>query len=367
MKNVRDLEEFTSRKVTAASRPFFSNHPDSIESFIDLYLQFAVSGIRSEEVAKKIRLHLGRFRSFFVESYGHDRISACLKRDALAWQSCLSAQGLAPSTVNNHLASLSAFTSWVSIQCPGTFPAGDPAKGIGELGLAPLEPRVLAESQIRSLKNVCDRLERFHQLKGRRWQSNAPGRSTGRPWRDRAIVFVLLSSGLRREELVNLNLDQVNPNTPEELRSARRAKINRVRGKGKTERVVFLSADARGALADYLEKEWPLDASDSCEALFLSAVSLASRKSDGRLSPRSINLILEQIGRWHDGEIKDPERHISPLHPHALRHTFAFQLAAATGADAYELERRLGHRSQRYIQRYTNPPEDVAAGYVEEF
>ncbi len=37
------------------------------------------------------------------------------------------------------------------------------------------------------------------------------------------------------------------------------------------------------------------------------------------------------------------------------------------GADAYELERRLGHRSQRYIQRYTNPPEAVAASYIEEF
>jgi site-specific recombinase XerD len=367
MKNVRDLEEIASRKVMVVPRPFLSNYPDSIQSFIDLYLQLAVYGIRSEEVAKKIRLHISRFHNFFVESYGHDRISACLKRDVLAWQSYLLAQGMAPSTVNNHLASLSAFTSWVSIQDPGAFPAGDPAKGIGELGLSPLEPRVLSEAQVRSLKNICDRLERFHQLKGRRWQSNAPGRSTGRPWRDRAIVFVLLSSGLRREELVRLDLEQVNPNTPEELRAARRAKINRVKGKGKTERVVFLSADARGALADYLEKERPLDASDACKALFLSAVSLASRKSDGRLSPRSINLILEQIGRWHDGEIKDLERHISPLHPHALRHTFAFQLAAATGADAYELERRLGHRSQRYIQRYTNPPEDVAAGYVEEF
>lgn len=48
-------------------------------------------------------------------------------------------------------------------------------------------------------------------------------------------------------------------------------------------------------------------------------------------------------------------------------HTFAYRLAAQTGKDAYELERRLGHGFQRYIQRYTNPPEDVAAGYMEEF
>jgi len=42
-------------------------------------------------------------------------------------------------------------------------------------------------------------------------------------------------------------------------------------------------------------------------------------------------------------------------------------LATATGADAYELKRRLGHRSQRYIQRYTNPPEAIAATFIEEF
>jgi integrase len=82
----------------------------------------------------------------------------------------------------------------------------------------------------------------------------------------------------------------------------------------------------------------------------------------GSHSAPSINRILEQIGRWHDAEIADSERHIAPLRPHDLRHTFGFQLAKATGADAYELERRLGHRSQRYIQRYTNPPEAVAAG-----
>lgn len=52
--------------------------------------------------------------------------------------------------------------------------------------------------------------------------------------------------------------------------------------------------------------------------------------------------------------------------PHDLRHSFAFALAARTGNDAYELQRRLGHQSQRYINRYTNPPEDIAASYVEE-
>lgn len=221
---------------------------------------------------------------------------------------------------------------------------------------------------MRSLKNVCDRLERFHQVKGRRQNKGegmVPVQAHGRPWRDRAIVYVLLSTGLRRDELVNL--DQIEPSTPEALRAVRRARITRVKGKGKTERTVFLSADARLALADYLERERPRDATAMMTALFLSANSIVARAQDGRLSPKAINLILSQIGRWHDAEMRDPARQISPLRPHDLRHTFAFHLAKVTGADAYELERRLGHRSQRYIQRYTNPPEHVAAQYVEEF
>lgn len=243
---------------------------------------------------------------------------------------------MAASTVDNHLASLSAFTTWVHAHNPGLFAAGDPAKGVGELALPPLEPRALSEVQVRSLKSVCDRLPRFHQAKGRRWQQvqNVPVRARARPWRDRAMVFVLLSTGLRREELVRLDIDQVEPDSPQALRSARRARILRVLGKGKTERTVFLSQDAREALADYIDKEREQDAAPDAKALFLSGKCLSCRAADGRLSTRAVDLVLEQIGKWHDAEVRDPTRQLSPLRPHDLRHTFAFQLAAVTGADA---------------------------------
>jgi len=361
---------FTSRKVTSLADALHDTVPDSLTAWMARYRTFAVVGVRSPAVAEKIALHLDRFIRFFSERYGHDRINTLLKRDVLAWQRTLKEQGFAPATINNHLASLSGFTTWVHAQSPRLFPVGDPAKGIGELGLPPLEPRALTEAQVRSLKNLCDRLERFHQLRGQRWVGRngaVPVRATGRPLRDRAMVYVLLSTGLRREELIRLDLDQISPNTPATLRQARQGRIARVQGKGKTERTVFLSNDARLALADYLERERPRDVGPSTTALFLSATGIPARAADGRLSPRAINLILTQIGRWHDAELKDSTRHVSPLKPHDLRHTFAFQLATATGADAYELERRLGHRSQRYIQRYTNPPEAIAAAYIEEF
>ena len=164
-----------------------------------------------------------------------------------------------------------------------------------------------------------------------------------------------------------LDLDQLEPQAPAALRTGHRARLVRVRGKGRTERPVFLSADARQALAEYLERERPTDATRQTPALFLAAATGAARRSHGRLSPRAINLILAQIGRGHDAEVTDPARRVAPLRPHDLRHTFAFQLAQATGAEAYKLERRLGHRSQRYMQRYANPPEPVAAAYIETF
>lgn len=105
---------------------------------------------------------------------------------------------------------------------------------------------------------------------------------------------MLLSTGLLREELVQLDLDQVSPNTVAGLRKARHGRISRVKGKGGSERSVFLSADTRRALADYLERERPRDANDEATAQFLSAAGIPARAGEGRLSARVINLLLDQ-------------------------------------------------------------------------
>ncbi len=187
-KTLTHLPNFTARKVQAIPGGLPADVPDSLAAWATRYLALAVVGVRSAAVTKKIALHLDRFITFFLASYGHDRISICLRRDVLAWQQQLVTDGLAPATINNHLASVSAFTTWVAVQAPTVFPVGDPAKGVRELGLPPLEPRALTPAQVRSLKNLCDRLERFHRLKGQRWASTtaaAPVRAHGRPWRDR--------------------------------------------------------------------------------------------------------------------------------------------------------------------------------------
>jgi site-specific recombinase XerD len=164
---------------------------------------------------------------------------------------------MAPATVNNHLAHLSAFFTWTATHAPAQLlPHGDPTTRVALLRLPAPEPRALTAAQVRILKNVLDRLDGFHQRTGRRHRGAQPGlHRHARPLRDRAIVHLLLGTGLRRSELVALDLGQLEPNTPEALRRAKRARLTGVRGKGRTSRTAFLGLDARQALADYLDRE----------------------------------------------------------------------------------------------------------------
>src|SRR5205809_412826 len=94
--------QFTTRKVTDPADVVLAT-PDSLAAWVRLYLALAVHGVRSDQVAAKITLHLDRFRAFVDAAYGHDRLSTVLKRDVVAWRESLLIEGLAAATVNNHL------------------------------------------------------------------------------------------------------------------------------------------------------------------------------------------------------------------------------------------------------------------------
>lgn len=402
------LDHFGSRKKSTSIKIQLATLEDELVAWMDTYLDLAVEGVRSRDIAQKIELHLERFTDFFVRRYGHTRISTVLKRDVLEWMKQLRAEetevgehaALAPATVNNHLASLSGFTSWVAAQRSDLFVLGNPCAGVKELPLPALIPHTLSEAQVISLKSILERLLALMRRKGRRHGQRQRKQQTGpllhkhsRPYRDRAIIEVFLACGVRREELVDLNLDQVVigaavpdrgervPVTPAALRKARKVQLVNVYGKNQTLRNLFLSADARAALADYLEGERGEDAACFAKpmALFLRAGSVQYTKQDeegsnatdegdanGRLTVRSINKLVKKIGELHDAE-QEGERKIGGLHPHMLRHTFGFRLAEETNKDTFELQRRLGHQSAAYIRVYTTPTEEIASGYVEKF
>jgi site-specific recombinase XerD len=152
--------------------------------------------------------------------------------------------------------------------------------------------------------------------------------------RDRAILELLYSSGLRVSELTNLNRDQVNLKTQELS----------VRGKGGKSRVVFISDRAKNALERYLDKR-----SDVDPAVFarIGIKRLEKKKNADnlRLTPRSIQRIVKYYAT-KAGIVKD-------VHPHTLRHSFATDLIA-NGADIRSVQEMLGHSSVTTTQIYTH-------------
>jgi site-specific recombinase XerD len=146
--------------------------------------------------------------------------------------------------------------------------------------------------------------------------------------RDRAMFELAYASGLRAEELVNLDLRCVEFDA-EQLR---------VVGKGAKTRFVPVGEPALRSVARYLERGRPVLAGDSGEpALFLS-------KSGRRLSTSDIRRRLRVWARHAAAQ--------GAVHPHALRHSYATHLLEG-GADLRVIQELLGHSSISTTQVYT--------------
>jgi len=160
--------------------------------------------------------------------------------------------------------------------------------------------------------------------------------------RDRAILELLFSTGLRVSEIANLNKENIN------LKSGEFS----VRGKGGKIRLVFISDSAKDALLNYISKRKDLD-----PALFThfkkgsggrgNKDANNKNKSDLslRLTPRSIQRIVKKYA-IKAGIVKK-------VTPHTLRHSFATDLLM-NGADIRSVQSMLGHSSITTTQIYTH-------------
>lgn len=148
--------------------------------------------------------------------------------------------------------------------------------------------------------------------------------------RDRAILELLFSTGLRVSELCSLDtdLDLSRDSFP-------------IRGKGEKVRVVFLSDVAKDAVRTYLKAR-----KDMNEALFVNVPrSRNIKKEPGRLTPRSVELLIKTYAA-KAGITKK-------VTPHVLRHSFATDLLN-NGADIRSVQQLLGHASINTTQIYTH-------------
>lgn len=159
-----------------------------------------------------------------------------------------------------------------------------------------------------------------------------PSGSSLKHLRDKALLELLFSAGLRVSEITRLNREHINLTTQEMS----------IRGKGGKIRLVFISDTARRALKDYLNKR-----TDTDEALFVRLRTLMQKKNDTdlRLTPRSIQRIVKYYA-VKGGIVKN-------VHPHTLRHSFATDLLRG-GADIRSVQTMLGHASITTTQIYTH-------------
>ena len=148
--------------------------------------------------------------------------------------------------------------------------------------------------------------------------------------RDRAVLEMLFSTGLRVSELSELRIKEIN---------LKRGEFT-VRGKGSKHRIVFLSDNARDAVAEYLDKRM-----DTSPYLFVSHDRAKKQRDILPLSPRSIQRLVERYATAAGITKK--------ITPHTLRHTFATDLLR-NGADIRSVQAMLGHESITTTQIYTH-------------
>ncbi|OPY84047.1 MAG: Tyrosine recombinase XerC [Syntrophus sp. PtaU1.Bin208] len=150
--------------------------------------------------------------------------------------------------------------------------------------------------------------------------------------RDRAILELFYSSGIRLSELTGINEEDIHF----------RQGLIKIRGKGKKERIVPVGETAKAALENYLTEKHRQEPAEKRSASLLAPVFVNSRK--GRLSTRSVARILDKYVAQ-----SGIQKRVSP---HTLRHSFATHLLDA-GADLRSIQELLGHESLSTTQKYT--------------
>jgi len=295
------------------------------ELILDYIESIEVEGGRSAKTAENYRLYLERFVEF-SEDIMVEKITTENIRKYRLWLNRyknVNDDELATITQSYHLIALRGFLTY-----------------LGQRNIVSLSPDKISLPKV-SRKQVTflhyDEVERM--LAAIDIDSEAG-------LRDRAIVELLFSSGLRVSELTNLNRDHVNTKRREFM----------VRGKGQKDRPVFISE----AAADWVDRY--LDArQDSLPPLFISYSKSVEQTNSGdyrRLTARSVQRAIAKYTR-----LAGITKHVSP---HTMRHSFATDLLM-NGADIRSVQSMLGHSNISTTQVYTHVTDQHLREVYEKF
>lgn len=282
------------------------------ELILDFIEHLEVEGGRSSKTAENYRLYLERFVEFSEDILVEKITSEIVRKYRLWLNRYEAADGDTLKTITQayHLIALRGFLGYLS------------KRDIQSLAPNKIELPKVSRKQVTFLH--YDEVER---LLGGVNTSTEPG------LRDRALVELLFSSGLRVSELINLNRDHVNTKRREFM----------VRGKGQKDRPIFISESAAAWVEQYLAMR-----QDTLAPLFISYSRNTNPDTSGdfrRLTARSVQRMISQYAR-----LAGITKHVSP---HTMRHSFATDLLM-NGADIRSVQSLLGHSNISTTQVYTH-------------
>ncbi|MXZ56269.1 MAG: tyrosine recombinase XerC [Gammaproteobacteria bacterium] len=221
-------------------------------------------------------------------------------RDHISW---LRSQNLSPASIRNTLSCLRTFFEFQLRKRRLDF---NPAKSVRGPKLAKKIPNVLDVDMTTQLATAESRKEPRHL-------------------RNRAIIELLYSSGLRLSELINLNVSDIDF----------RAQIANVLGKGNKTRLVPVGTHAITALKAWL----------ACRDEYSPNAPLFTGRHDQRIASRTVQDICKKLGVKVLGS--------NALHPHLLRHCFASHVLESSG-DLRAVQELLGHEDIGTTAIYTH-------------
>lgn len=295
------------------------------ELILDYIEYLEVEGGRSAKTAENYKLYLERLVEF-TNDITVDKITPEVVRKYRLWLNRYKNNNddeLATITQSYHLIALRGFLTYLS------------KRDIPSLSPEKIELPKISRKQVTFLH--YDEVARM--LDGIALDSE-------QGLRDRAIIELLFSSGLRVSELVNLNRDHINTKRREFM----------VRGKGQKDRPVFIGEAAALRVEDYVSARL-----DNLPPLFLSYSRNNITSTGGdyrRLTARSIQRIINKYAR-----LAGITKHVSP---HTMRHSFATDLLM-NGADIRSVQSMLGHSNISTTQVYTHVTDEHLREVYEKF
>lgn len=282
------------------------------ELIIDFIEHVEVERGRSQRTAESYHLYLQRLIEFAGDIEVH-KVTAEVVRKWRLWLNRYendAGDSLSPLTQSYHLIALRSFLGYCSKR----------------------DIETLTPEKIELPKTKRKQISFLSQEETERIMEAVDGQSP-QELRDKAILELLYSSGLRVSELCNLNRGHINLKRGEFM----------VRGKGQKDRPVFISPEATECLAAYLATR-----GDDAKPLFIRYSGFKTGDKDGesfRLTPRSVQRIVA-----HYAKLAGITKQVSP---HTLRHSFATDLLM-NGADIRSVQSMLGHSNIATTQVYTH-------------